>query len=123
MSFNPHNDYSTAEHGYDPKSDPYNYRHSNEKHVDHYGGDTVEVMQPKEEETHRSLKPRQISMIAIGGAIVSIRRLGWNRSMPETASEAMFEWMDADNNRVQVSLSAPALRSRTLVLPPSSSPM
>jgi hypothetical protein len=31
-----------------------------------YGGEAIE---PREEETHRSLKPRQISMIAIGGAI------------------------------------------------------
>ena len=29
-----------------------------------YGGEDI---QPREEETHRSLKPRQISMIAIGG--------------------------------------------------------
>ena len=28
-----------------------------------------EGVQPREEETHRALKPRQISMIAIGGAI------------------------------------------------------
>lgn len=66
MSFNPNNEYSSAEHGYDAKADPYNYNH--EKHAEHYA-DPVEVLQPKEEETHRSLKPRQISMIAIGGAI------------------------------------------------------
>jgi amino acid transporter len=30
---------------------------------------------PREEETHRALKPRQISMIAIGGAIVGLASL------------------------------------------------
>lgn len=33
-----------------------------------YGGEDI---QPREEETHRSLKPRQISMIAIGGTSFS----------------------------------------------------
>lgn len=48
-------------------SDVYS-RNSDEKHVpgDTYVGEPVEY---KEEETHRALKPRQISMIAIGGAI------------------------------------------------------
>ena len=39
--------------------------HSNDVYAAvEYGGEDI---QPREEETHRSLKPRQISMIAIGG--------------------------------------------------------
>lgn len=44
------------------KEDAY-YRPSEGTYV---GADGIE---PREEETHRALKPRQISMIAIGGAI------------------------------------------------------
>jgi amino acid transporter len=47
-----------------------------EKKGDVYNPDNINVtgagaepVLPREEETHRSLKPRQISMIAIGGAI------------------------------------------------------
>lgn len=42
-----------------------NADHSNDVYAaGEYGGEDI---QPREEETHRSLKPRQISMIAIGG--------------------------------------------------------
>lgn len=49
------------------KTDPYYEKGHSEVYPT--VNDVEEHVQPKEEETHRSLKPRQISMIAIGGAI------------------------------------------------------
>jgi amino acid permease len=60
------------------KGDVYN----EEKHLSNTVSPyAAEVEEPREEETHRSLKPRQISMIAIGGAIGEYRR-------------GSAEWMD-----------------------------
>jgi amino acid permease len=47
--------------------------HSNQ-HVSGPGGYTEDA-----EETHRSLKPRQISMIAIGGAIGTYLSYSWRK--------------------------------------------
>lgn len=59
-------DYSNNSHehpvGYDEK-----YANNDaEKGHNNYGHTEIEAVEPKAEETHRSLKPRQISMIAIG---------------------------------------------------------
>jgi hypothetical protein len=67
-----HNPYSQAEHGYDAK---------NELYYNDKGYAQEEIVEaPREEETHRSLKPRQISMIAIGGAIGELSS-AWMESM------------------------------------------
>lgn len=64
---------------YDRKQQPYGYdaekadaRYSDATPPSHY---EVQVVEGHEEETKRSLKPRQISMIAIGGAIGECRTI------------------------------------------------
>lgn len=52
-----------------------------------YGGENI---QPKEEETHRSLKPRQISMIAIGGAIGTGLVIGSGSSLARSGPASLF---------------------------------
>jgi amino acid transporter len=64
---------------YENPSPAYPEGYDKEKPSNVAGGDDIyvgEPVEPREEETHRSLKPRQISMIAIGGAIGESRGLG-----------------------------------------------
>ena len=57
-------------------------------------------MEPREEETHRALKPRQISMIAIGGAIGGCSDLSCetrpDTQVPVSSSVQVPLWRDPD---------------------------
>jgi amino acid transporter len=50
----------------------------------------AEPIEYKEEETHRSLKPRQISMIAIGGAIGTGLVIGSGSSLARSGPASVF---------------------------------
>ncbi|KAK8858403.1 hypothetical protein IAR55_002630 [Kwoniella newhampshirensis] len=61
---------------------------SNEQYV--YQGEAGEAVYPREEETIRALKPRQISMIAIGGAIGTGLVIGSGTSLARSGPGSLF---------------------------------
>lgn len=84
-------EFSTA-HRHQPIDEGYNekkddtYRPASVE-VDGVGGESV---QPREEETHRALKPRQISMIALGGAIGTGLVIGSGSSLARSGPGSLF---------------------------------
>jgi len=63
---------------------------SNNNSQEIYPADGGEDVYPREEETHRSLKPRQISMIAIGGAIGTGLVIGSGSSLARSGPGSLF---------------------------------
>lgn len=68
-----YNNYNHGTNEYKNEMGPYEGNNEKALATDHvYAAQDdyhVDAGEPQQEETHRSLKPRQISMIAIGGAI------------------------------------------------------
>ncbi|KAK6908424.1 amino acid transporter [Kwoniella mangroviensis CBS 10435] len=58
--------------------------------ADTYSGPAGEEIRPREEETHRELKSRQISMIAIGGAIGTGLVIGSGTSLARSGPGSVF---------------------------------
>ncbi|WRT67563.1 uncharacterized protein IL334_004535 [Kwoniella shivajii] len=71
-------------------SAPYEQQEKKDLPADTYAGPAGEEIQPREEETHRALKSRQISMIAIGGAIGTGLVIGSGTSIARSGPGSVF---------------------------------
>nr|ODN85718.1 amino acid transporter [Cryptococcus depauperatus CBS 7841] len=78
-------DTSQAPYGYDKESEKV------EANVTYpYAADAQEEIVPQEEETHRALSPRQLSMIALGGAIGTGLVIGSGTSLARNGPATLF---------------------------------